>query len=182
MQAAAETRLAESGFGADFDASERADVARLVGMAALKFADLQNARLTNYVFDPDRFTAFEGKTGPYLLYAAVRIKSILRKAREMGESSGPVRITHPSEAALILALDSYPKAIAQSADKRAPHILCEHVYGLAQAFSKFYTDCPILADGIEDDIRASRLRLAETVLGQLEHGLNILGLDVPERM
>ena len=182
MQAAAETRLAESGFGADFDAEERADVARLIGMAALKFADLQNARLTNYVFDPDRFTAFEGKTGPYLLYAAVRIKSILRKAREMGAASGPVRITHPSEAALVLALDSYPKAIAQSADKRAPHILCEHVYGLAQAFSKFYTDCPILADGIEDDIRASRLRLAETVLGQLEHGLNILGLDVPERM
>ena len=182
MQSSAEARLAESGIGADFDADERADVARKVGMAALKFADLQNARLTNYVFDPERFTAFEGKTGPYLLYAAVRIKSILRKAADAGAEAGEVAITHPSEAALVLALDSYPKAIAQAAEKRAPHILCEHVYGLAQAFSKFYTDCPILSAGVEADVRASRLRLAETTLGQLEHGMGILGLEVPERM
>ena len=182
MQEAAETRLEEGGIGADFSEHERADIARKVGMAALKFADLQNARLTNYVFDPERFTAFEGKTGPYLLYAAVRIKSILRKAAEKGARAGGVHITHPSEAALILALDNYPKAIAQASEKRAPHILCEHIYQLAQAFSKFYTDCPILQDGVSDDVRASRLRLAETVLGQLEHGMGILGLDVPERM
>ena len=182
MQDAAEKRLAESGFGADFDGSERADVARKIGMAALKFADLQNARLTNYVFDPERFTAFEGKTGPYLLYAAVRIKSVLRRASEAGARAGEVTITHPSEAALVLAMDAYPRAVAQAADKRAPHILCEHVYALAQAFSKFYTDCPILQDGVDAEVRASRLRLAEAVLGQLEHGLSILGMDVPDRM
>jgi arginyl-tRNA synthetase len=182
MQDSAETRLAESGFGKDFDAGERADIARKVGMAALKFADLQNARLTNYVFDPERFTAFEGKTGPYLLYAAVRIKSILRRAAEQGAAAGAVSIGHPSEAALVLALDNYPKAIAQAADKYAPHILCEHVYGLAQAFSKFYTDCPILQDGVDADVRASRLTLARTTLGQLEHGMHILGLEIPDRM
>ena len=182
MQSAAQKRLDESGFGADFDAEERTEIARLVGMAALKFADLQNARLTNYVFDPERFTAFEGKTGPYLLYAAVRIKSILRRAAEEGVEAGNTAVEHPSEAALVLALDAYPKAIAQSADKRAPHILCEHVYGLAQAFSKFYTDCPIMQDGVADAVRASRLGLAEATLGQLEHGLHIIGLDVPERM
>lgn len=182
MQAAAETRLAESGIGADFDNDERAEVARLVGLAALKFADLQNARLTNYVFDPDRFTAFEGKTGPYLLYAAVRIKSILRKANDVNAAFGPVDPQDDAEVALVLALDAYPKAIALAAEKRAPHILCDHVYSLAQAFSRFYTNCPILVEETPEDVRASRLSLAKATLEQLEHGLGIIGLEVPERM
>jgi len=80
MNDAAEKRLIDSGFGSEFSTEERADIARKIGLAALKFADLQNQRLTNYIFDPERFTSFEGKTGPYLLYAVVRIKSILRKA------------------------------------------------------------------------------------------------------
>jgi arginyl-tRNA synthetase len=182
MREAAEKRLAESGVGADFDEAERAEIARKVGLAALKFADLQNARLTNYVFDPDRFTAFEGKTGPYLLYAAVRIKSILRKAEEMGVSPGPVSPDHADEAALVLALDAYPRALELATEKRAPHILCDHVYGLAQAFSRFYTHCPILADDVEAGVKASRLALAKATLEQLEHGLGILGIGVPERM
>lgn len=182
MQTAAESRLTESGIGADFDDEERAEVARLVGVAALKFADLQNSRLTNYVFDPERFTAFEGKTGPYLLYASVRIKSILRKAKDMGANFGPITPEDASEVALVLALDAYPKAIALAADKRAPHILCDHVYGLAQAFSRFYTNCPILVDETPAEVRASRLSLAKATLEQLEHGLGIIGLDVPDRM
>lgn len=182
MQTAAESRLTESGIGADFDDEERAGVARLVGVAALKFADLQNARLTNYVFDPERFTAFEGKTGPYLLYASVRIKSILRKAKDMGANFGPITPEDAAEVALVLALDAYPKAIALAADKRAPHILCDHVYGLAQAFSRFYTNCPILVDETPAEVRASRLSLAKATLKQLEHGLGIIGLDVPDRM
>ncbi|MGJ8560997.1 MAG: arginine--tRNA ligase [Litorimonas sp.] len=182
MQTAAETRLTESGIGADFDDEERAEVARLVGVAALKFADLQNARLTNYVFDPERFTAFEGKTGPYLLYASVRIKSILRKADDMGSDFGPIVPKDAAESALVLALDAYPKAIALAAEKRAPHILCDHVYSLAQAFSRFYTNCPILVDETPEAVRASRLSLAKATLEQLEHGLGIIGLDVPERM
>lgn len=182
MQSAAEARLEESGIGADFDDEERAEVARLVGVAALKFADLQNGRLTNYVFDPERFTAFEGKTGPYLLYAAVRIKSILRRAEEEGAGFGDIHPDHEAERALVLALDAYPKAIALAAEKRAPHFLCDHVYGLAQTFSRFYTNCPILVDGTAADVRASRLSLAKATLEQLEHGLNIIGLDVPERM
>ena len=182
MQTAAQDRLDASGIGADFDAEERAEVARLVGLAALKFADLQNARLTNYVFDPERFTAFEGKTGPYLLYASVRIKSILRKAADMGAAFGPIDPKDDAEAALVLALDAYPKAIALAAEKRAPHILCDHVYGLAQAFSRFYTNCPILVEETPDDVRASRVSLAKATLAQLEHGLGIIGLDVPDRM
>ncbi|WP_298913401.1 arginine--tRNA ligase [uncultured Algimonas sp.] len=182
MRQAAEARLAESGMGAGFDDEERADIARLVGLAALKFADLQNARLTNYVFDPERFTAFEGKTGPYLLYAAVRIKSILRKAEAAGAEFGPVSPDHEDEASLVLALDAYPKAVALAAEKRAPHILCDHVYGLAQTFSRFYTHCPILADDVSPEVKGARLSLAKATLEQLEHGLDILGIEVPERM
>ena len=138
--------------------------------------------MTNYVFDIDRFTAFEGKTGPYLLYAAVRIKSILAKAADQGLSGASIVVTQPAESNLVLALDSFDRALDQAADKNAPHIICEHVYGLAQAFSRFYADCPILADETPADVKASRLSLAQTALTQLEHGLHIIGIQAPERM
>ena len=182
MYEAADKRLAETGIGADFPAEERADIANKVGVAALKFADLQNQRMTNYIFDPERFTAFEGKTGPYLLYAAVRVKSILRKAKVQNLSAGEIIINEPAETGLILALDSFDRALNSAADKYAPHLLCDHVFRLAQAFSRFYTDCPILAGDTPAAIKASRLSLAEMTLRQLEHGLYILGIEAPERM
>lgn len=182
MNTAARERLETSGIGAEFDAEERAEIARKVGLAALKFADLQNQRMTNYIFDPERFTAFEGKTGPYLLYAVVRIKSILRKADEMGVVSGAIHIEADTEKELILSLDAYGKAIEMAAEKYAPHMLCEHIYRVAQSFSRFYADCPILADDISDEVKASRLSLVKATLGQLEHGLNLLGIEAPERM
>ena len=182
MNEAATARLDESGIGADFDAEERAEIARKVGLAALKFGDLQNQRLTNYIFDPQRFTAFEGKTGPYLLYAAVRIKSILRKAETLGVKAGDITISEPAETSLVLALDSFDRALESAASKYSPHILCDHIYTLAQAFSRYYADCPILQDGVDDAVKASRLTLARTTLRQLEAGLNIIGIDVPERM
>ncbi len=182
MREAAAKKLAENNIGQDFGAEERADIAEKVGMAALKFADLQNQRTTNYVFDVDRFTAFEGKTGPYLLYAAVRIKSLLRKAKDSEFLSGEITITDKAEVQLALALDGFDRTISQAAAKRAPHILCEHIYRLAQSFSRFYTECPILKDGISGPVRASRLSFADLTLRQLELGLNIIGIQVPERM
>ena len=182
MNEAAMKRLNESGIGADFDDAERTDIARKVGIAALKFADLQNQRLTNYVFDPERFTAFEGKTGPYLLYAVVRIKSILRKAEGQDAKAGVINAIEPAEQQLVLALDAFGRAVATSAEKYSPHILCDHIYKVAQAFSRFYTDCPILVDDTPKDVRASRLALAGLTLRQLESGLNILGIEAPERM
>lgn len=182
MNEAALQRLDAAGISEKFDPKERDDIARKVGLAALKFGDLQNQRLTNYVFDAERFTAFEGKTGPYLLYAAVRIKSILRKAEAAGMSSGPITASLPAETALVLALDSFDRALAGAQAKYAPHIICEHVYRLAQSFSRFYADCPILQDGVAPDVQASRLSLAQTTLRQLELGLDILGIAVPERM
>jgi len=179
---AAEIRLTEAGLGQDYDPGERADIAHKVGMAAIKFADLQNQRMTNYIFDLDRFSSFEGKTGPYLLYATVRIKSLLRKAAEMSVAAGDIDAAHKSEQQLVFALDGFGRALDQTIAKRAPHIMCEHIFRLAQSFSRFYTDCPILKDDIAPDMKASRLALAETTLRPLEPGLHILGIDAPERM
>lgn len=182
MRDAAEKRLAESGIGQGFDADEQADIAMKVGMAALKFADLQNQRTTNYVFDVERFVSFEGKTGPYLLYAAVRIKSLLRRAARQDVKPGPINAVEEAEQKLVLTLDHFDDALAHAEDKRMPHILCDHVYTLAQAFSKFYADCPVLQDGVPTDVQSSRLALAELTLRQLTLGLDILGIETPERM
>ena len=182
MNEAARTRLETSGIGANFDAEERTEIARKIGLAALKFADLQNQRMTNYVFDPERFTAFEGKTGPYLLYAVVRIKSILRKAVDLNVSSGEILVEAETEKALVLSLDAYGRALELAADKYLPHILCEHIYRVAQSFSRFYAECPILADDVADSVKASRLSLAKAALAQLEHGLDLLAIEAPDRM
>ena len=133
------------------------------------------------MFDLDRFMSFEGKTGPYLLYAVVRVKSILRKAAEQGLKAGPILIEAPAERALTLALDGFDAALTIAYEKRMPHYLADHVYSLSQAFSAFYDQCPILAapDGAT---QASRLALAETVLRQLTIGLDLLGIEAPERM
>ena len=165
----------------DMGPEERHQVAANVALAALRFSDLQNTRTSNYVFDLDRFTSFEGKTGPYLLYAAVRIKSLLRRAEEEGHKAGEIAIGHDAERALVLQLDGFAQALLLSREKRMPHILCEHVYNLAQAFSAFYGALPI-ANEADPALRASRLALSATVLKQLETGLGILGIRVPERM
>jgi arginyl-tRNA synthetase len=150
-------------------------------VAALKFADLQNFRGTSYVFDLDRFTSFEGKTGPYLLYQAVRIKSLLRKAEGEGASPGAITIAEPAERELALTLDGWETALGEAYDKRAPNGVAEHAYRLAQAFSKFYAACPVLA-APHAATRGSRLRLTQTVLRQLELSLELLGIATPERM
>ncbi|KDA04150.1 arginine--tRNA ligase [Hyphomonas oceanitis] len=177
----ADRKLGAANLPEDMGTDERANVARLVAVAALRFADLQNTRTTNYVFDLDRFTSFEGKTGPYLMYAAVRIKSLLRRAEAAGNAPGEIAVGHDAERALVLALDGFGAALLGAREKRMPHILCEHVYGLSQAFSAFYGALPI-ANESDPALRASRLALASAVLKQLEAGLGILGIEVPERM
>jgi arginyl-tRNA synthetase len=165
----------------DMGEDERLAVARQVAVAALRFSDLMNTRMTNYVFDLDRFTSFEGKTGPYLLYAAVRVKSVLRKAAEAGHLPGAVSVHEETERALVLQLDGFGAALLGSREKRMPHILCEHLYSLAQAFSAFYGALPIASEP-DAGKRASRLALADAIRHQLETGLGLLGITVPERM
>jgi arginyl-tRNA synthetase len=177
----ADKKLSAANLPADMGADERADVAKQVAVAALRFSDLMNTRTTNYVFDLERFTSFEGKTGPYLMYAAVRVKSVLRKAAEAGHAPGKVAVSEESERALVLQLDGFGAALLGAREKRMPHILCEHLYSLAQAFSAFYAALPIAAEA-DAARRASRLALADAVRHQLETGLGLLGITVPERM
>jgi arginyl-tRNA synthetase len=177
----ARERLHEAGLGGELSPEEFEATAHKVAVAALKFSDLQNFRGTSYVFDLDRFTSFEGKTGPYLLYQAVRIKSLLRRAAEERAEAGPIRIGEPAERDLALTLDAFEAALAEAYDKRAPNFVAEHAYRLSQSFSKFYAACPVL-QAPDEAVRASRLGLARATLTQLETALSLLGLETPEKM
>lgn len=177
----ARERLHEAKLGDDLPTEEFEDIARKVAVAALKFADLSNNRTTSYVFDLDRFMSFEGKTGPYLLYQAVRVKSLLRKAAEQGVETAPIVIEEAAERDLALTLDAFDAATVDAYDKRAPNLIAEHAYRLAQSFSKFYAACPILV-APDAATKGSRLALAAASLHQLETALELLGIETPERM
>jgi arginyl-tRNA synthetase len=177
----AESRLAEAGIGADYAAAERAEIAGKVGIATIKFADLSNHRTTDYVFDLERFSKFEGKTGPYLQYAAVRIQSILRKARDQGFEAGAPAIHSPEERKLMLQLLTLGDVLAAAEEKRAPNMLCEYAFELAQGFSRFYGAHHILSE-TDEALRSARLGLCARVLTVLTQVLGLLGIEVPERM
>lgn len=182
VEARARERLAESGLAEGYGENEVADIAHKVGVAALKFADLSNPRTSDYVFDLDRFMAFEGKTGPYLLYASVRVRSVLAKAEAAGAGApGEIRVEAPEEINLALSLLAFADTMKLAYEKRMPHYLCEHAFALAQSFSKFYAACRI-ADEPDPEKRASRLALASLTGKQIDKALDLLGIAVPERM
>ncbi len=161
---------------------EAEDVLNKVAIGALKFADLSNPRTSDYVFDIDRFTSFEGKTGPYLHYASVRVRSVLKKAQAAGAGApGSVRISAKEERDLVLTLLQFGEAVKDAVEKRLPHYLCEHAFNLAQAFSKFYAACRIV-DEADGSLRASRQTLASATGRQLDLILDILGMPAPEKM
>jgi len=179
---AARERLDDAHIAEDYPEEERDEIARQVGLAALKFGDLSNHRTSNYIFDLERFSAFEGKTGPYLQYSAVRIKSILRKAADQGLASGQIIApTVPQERGLMLRLVRLPEVIARSVDLRAPNVLAEYAFDVATDFSRFYEHCHILSE--EDASRqASWLGLVSLTLSVLTQLLDLLGIEIPERM
>ena len=126
--------------------------------------------------------AFEGKTGPYLLYASVRARSVLAKAEAAGAGApGAAVIGGAEERNLALTLLLFGEALRETYDKRMPHILCEHAFQLAQAFSKFYAACRIIGEP-DDAKRAGRLALAGATVGQLDLILSLLGFEAPKRM
>ena len=182
VETRARERLVESGMAQGYGEAEVADIAHKVGVAALKFADLSNPRTSDYIFDLDRFMAFEGKTGPYLLYASVRVKSVLAKARAAGAGEpGDIALEAPEETGLALSLLAFGDAVRLAYEKRMPHFLCEHAFTLAQAFSKFYAACRIV-DEADAARRASRLALADATGAQLDVVLELLGIKIPARM
>lgn len=179
---AALARMAESHVAEEFEEAERQEVANMVGLAGLKYADLMNQRTKDYVFDLERFSSFEGRTGPYLLYTAVRARSILRKAAE--QSLLPGRVQPPADEAertLLLQFSQLPDVLQQTYDTRMPNHLAEYVYILANEFNRFYNTCHILRE--EDAARqASWLSVTQLFLKIMEITLHLLGIAIPERM
>lgn len=177
----ATARLDEADLAADMAADERADVAKKVAIAAIKFADLQNNRASDYIFDLDRMTAFEGKTGPYLLYQAVRIQSLLKKAETQGAKIADAFALQEADQSLTLLLCEWPDHFANALAGYTPHVLCDYAFRLAQEFSSFYGNCHILSE--EDEaLRGSRLKLCAVTHARLVQVLSLLGIDVPARM
>lgn len=174
-------RIAESGHGADLDEAAKGELAGKVGIAAVKFADLAGDRLSGYVFDPDRLVSFEGRTGPYLQYACVRIRSIIAKAVERGEQPGALAPVARAETDLLLACLGFPAAVAEAARLMQPGVIAEYAFTLAQAFSRFYAECPVLGAADRSE-RASRLAMCQLTGRVLELTLDLMGIDVPERM
>jgi arginyl-tRNA synthetase len=174
-------RLEEAGLASEYAAGERKEIARMVGIAAIKFADLSNHRISDYIFDLARFTRFEGKTGPYLQYAAVRIQSILRKAKEEGFASAAPVVHSAEERKLALQLLALSEIMAAAEARRAPNLLCDFAFTLAQEFSRFYSEHHILSEK-DAALRAARLGLCELTLAVLNRILGLLGIEIPARM
>jgi arginyl-tRNA synthetase len=182
VERAATERLDEARIATDYPAAERARIAHQVGIAALKFGDLHANRSSDYVFDLDRFSSFEGKTGPYLQYAAVRIRSLLRRAAAADLSPGAlVAAGADQERNLMLDLLRLPDVLERAADLRAPNHVAEYAYDLAGSFNRFYDACHVLSER-EPDRQASWLTLCRLTLATLTRTLDLLGIEVPERM
>ncbi len=167
---------------ADLVGDERASAARMIGIGAVKYADLSTDRVKDYVFDLDRMVSFDGNTGPYLQYAHARICSIFRRADvDRASVRGlPIVLDTPQERALSLRLLAYPTAIDATLDTYSPHKLCTYVYELATDFTSFYEHCPVLK--ADEPLRSSRLALADLTARTLAHALGLLGIDAPEQM
>lgn len=166
-------------------AEEARKTAQIIGLAALKYGDLSNQASKDYIFDIDRFTSFEGNTGPYILYTIVRIKSILSKYEENGGAlSDGGRIlgaVSGEEKNLMLQLARYNEVLENSFAETAPHKLCQFIYELSDVFNKFYNSTSILKE--EDKERqASYIRLITLAKGVLETCIDVLGFEAPERM
>ena len=163
--------------------AEIAETGRAVGIAAIKYADLSSDLVRDYVFDIDRMIAFEGNTGPYLQYAHARICSIFARAGidPAAVAEAPFLITDPAEKQLALSLLRYGGIVADVARYLEPHRLCSYLYDLANAYSAFYQQCPVLK-APDDSIRNARLRLCGLTGGVLADGLDLLGIAAPRRM
>ncbi|MCK6475694.1 MAG: arginine--tRNA ligase [Phycisphaerales bacterium] len=165
--------------------ADRSRIAEAVGIAAIKYMDLSTERSKDYVFDFDRMLAFEGNTGPYLLYALVRTRSIFRKAAEEGRDGGwrgaVISITEPAEKSLALALLRYGKVVESVAETLEPHRLCQYLIELSTAFSAFFDQCKVIW-APDDATRRSRLRLCDITGRVLADGLKTLGIPTVERM
>jgi arginyl-tRNA synthetase len=178
----AKTRLDESDIAVDYPLEERTEIARRVGLAALKYGELSNHRTSDYSFDLDRFTQLQGRTGPYIQYVAARASSLLSKAAaadlELGRAVPP---SQPAERYLILEMTRFPEVLDRAITTRAPNHLAEYAYDLAVKFNRFYDACHVLTEQ-DTGRRASWLTLVAQLRRLLSTVLDLLGIEIPDRM
>ena len=165
-------------------AEEAENTAKMVALAAIKYGDLSNQASKDYIFDIDRFTSFEGNTGPYILYTIVRIKSILNKYHALGkdESGAVIEAAHSkNEKDLMLELSKFNAVMENAFEETAPHKICSYIYDLANAFNSFYHGTKIMTEENET-VQKSYIRLLELTKSVLETCIDVLGFSAPERM
>jgi arginyl-tRNA synthetase len=166
----------------ELDAATREAIAEDVGIGAVKYADLSVSHDSEYTFDFDRMLALHGNTGPYLQYATARIRSMFRKAGlSPDEARDAVHLGEEAERSLALALLGFGSVVQQVGRSYEPHRLCAYLFDLAQTFTTFYEQCPVLR-APEETVRASRLTLSAATLAVLVQGLDLLGMTAPEQM
>jgi len=175
-----DTRLAEE--GRDESEDWRSEIARTVGIDAVKYADLSQNRASDYVFSFDKMLALQGNTAPYMLYAFVRVQGIYRKGGESGAIQGEVafRLVETQERILAKHLLQLDEILAKIAQDYMPNRLCQYLFELSQKFNQFYENCPVL--GADGDLRASRLALCGLTARTLELGLSLLGIKTVDRL
>lgn len=166
----------------DLTDDEIAEVARKVGIGAVKFADLSKNRTSDYIFSWDSMLSFEGATAPYLQYAYTRVRSILRRAGVDDSFQAPMQLLESQEKQLGLKVLQFEETLQQVMKDAQPNLLCNYLYELSGLFMGFYEACPILKDGIEPSVRDSRLMQSILVSKLLAKGLDLLGIDVMEKM
>jgi arginyl-tRNA synthetase len=160
--------------------SERRNIARIVGIGSIKYADLALSRTTDYVFDWDRMLSFQGNTAPYMQYAYARIRSIFRKGDIATPSAATMQIAEPAERQLALKLVQFAEIVETVAAECYPNVLCTYLYELAGLFMQFYESCPVLT--ADESIKASRLALCQLTGETIKLGLGLLGIETVERM
>ena len=160
------------------------DTARIVGLSAIKYGDLSNQATKDYIFDVDRFTSFEGNTGPYILYTIVRMKSILsRYAQEGGnlDSGRILKAVNESEKNLMLQLTSFGATVENAFEEKAPHKICAYIYEVSNAFNSFYHETKILSEENQEQ-KESFIQLLKLAKNVLETAIDLLGFSAPDRM
>lgn len=167
----------------DYSPEKLNEIAEKVGIGAVKFADLSKNRTSDYIFNWKTMLSFEGATAPYLQYAYSRIQSIFSKANfNLADQKIAISIIEPQEKALALKLLQLENVLDMVINECTPNLLCNYLYELASLYMSFYEACPILKEGIDNDIKHSRLALCYIISSTLKQGLELLGIDVMERM
>jgi len=165
----------------DLPESEKAEIARVIGIGSVKYAELSQFRMTDYIFDWDTMLSLKGNTAPYLINAYVRTRAIFRKlGSEYDPDGGSLTLTEDAEKTLLLKLAQYGEIVPTVLDDFRPNALAAYLYELATTYHQFWEACPVLR--VEGDIRHTRLSLCELTARILRNGLGLLGIGTTERM